>query len=214
MPHSALRRHNGFACGCLVSGAAWHRLGAQRHWAPPILPSLALLEREGTASCPERSHWRPSCPELKHGQRVCPRGGGECSPAILGRGLEPRVTWDPGGVPMGVDGATEFQGAQWCPVPYVVSVTGRLNPSLLTPPCSDEGPSGLWTGCCPPGELPRKSGKEGRGLSSMLVLPLQGCARGHRPRPNPTGLASGLAETTASRNPYGNEHSRVRRKTY
>lgn len=35
---------------------------------------------------------------------------------------------------MGLDGATESQGAKWCPVPYVVSVTGRLNPSPLTPP--------------------------------------------------------------------------------
>lgn len=66
---------------------------------------------------------------------------------------------------MGVDGATEFQGAKWCPVPYVVSVRGRLNPRPLAPPCSltseqrrtDAGPGGLRAGCPPPGELPRKS---------------------------------------------------------
>lgn len=63
---------------------------------------------------------------------------------------------------MGLGGATESQGAKWCPVPHVVSVKGRLNPSPLTPPHSEErrtdaGTGGLRTGCHPPGELPQKS---------------------------------------------------------
>lgn len=120
---------------------------------------------------------------------------------------------------------------------------GRLNPSSLTmlgrllsePRGINTGMSGHQaSGCCPTGQLPLEiyrsqrnklqiglpkaiSRKNGWGLSLISVSSsLQSCARGQSQSQHlyPTGLASGLAETTGSRNPYRSEYSPVYRKTY
>lgn len=81
MPHPVLQRHNGFSCGCLMSGVAWHSFRGQRTEHHPW-PALAGSHGDGdTTSCPEGSHWWPSCVQLQQSQgmlgvraHLCPQG--------------------------------------------------------------------------------------------------------------------------------------------